>query len=86
MLPPSGVSTGSIIPHCDPCSKRGPTTLALASRGKFIFLKCAIKELYDKRFNGWTNPTRLVCVSAPQFPLNPFLNPSSTILSLKKSL
>ena len=49
-LPPSGVSTGSIIPHCDECNNLGPIILALESNGKFNFLKCEIKELNDKRF------------------------------------
>ena len=38
ILPPSGVSTGSIIPHCDACNNLGPITLALESIAKFIFL------------------------------------------------
>ena len=38
ILPPSGVSTGSTIPHWVVCKRRGPTTFALASSGKFNFL------------------------------------------------
>ena len=38
IFPPSGVSTGSIYPHCDACNNLGPTTFALASNGKLIFL------------------------------------------------
>ena len=38
-LPPSGVSTGSIIPHCEECNKRGPITFALESSGKFNLRK-----------------------------------------------
>ena len=49
-LPPSGVSTGSIYPHCEPCNKRGPTTFALASSGKFNFLLCDKAELNDSLF------------------------------------
>ena len=49
-LPPSGVSTGSIIPHCEECNNLGPTTLALESSGKFNFLKWEINELYDNLF------------------------------------
>ena len=49
-LPPSGVSTGSIIPHCDECNNLGPTILALESSGKFNLRKCDKKELNDKRF------------------------------------
>ena len=44
-LPPSGVSTGSIIPHCDECNNNGPVILALASIDKFTFLSCAKAEL-----------------------------------------
>ena len=43
-LPPSGVSTGSIMPHCDPCNNLGSTTLALESKGKLIFLSCDTKN------------------------------------------
>ena len=39
MLPPSGVSNGSINPHWELFNRRGPTTFALASRGKFILRK-----------------------------------------------
>ena len=42
ILAPSGVSTGSIIPHCEPCNKRGPTILALESKGKLILRISAI--------------------------------------------
>jgi hypothetical protein len=36
---PSGVSTGSIIPHCVLCNKCGPTILAVGSKGKLILRK-----------------------------------------------
>ena len=85
MFPPSGLSCGSIIPHCDACNNLGPTTFALESRGKFSLRKCEIAELNDRRFKGCTMPTFLLCAVAPQFPLNAFLKPSSTILSLKYS-
>ena len=39
-FPPSGVSTGSIKHHCEECSSLGPITFALASNGRFIFLRC----------------------------------------------
>ena len=42
IFPPSGVSTGSINPHCDPCKSLGFTTFAVESIGKLIFLKCDI--------------------------------------------
>ena len=60
ILPPSGVSTGSIIPHCDECNNRGPTILALASNGKLIFRRREIYELNDNLFKSCTNPTRFV--------------------------
>ena len=50
ILPPSGVSIGSIKPHCDEFNKRGPTTLALESRGKFILRKCEINVYQLNRF------------------------------------
>ena len=84
-LPPSGVSTGSMIPHCDPCNNLGPTTLALESSGKFTLRNCDIKELNDRRLRSCTRPIFLVCSVAPQFPLNAFLKPFSSILSLKYS-
>ena len=49
ILPPSGVSTGSINPHCEECNKRGPTTLALESKGRLTFLRRERAELKDKR-------------------------------------
>ena len=42
IFPPSGVSMGSIRPHCEEFNNLGPTTLALESNGKFNFLKCEI--------------------------------------------
>ena len=86
ILPPSGVSIGSIKPHCDELSKRGPTTLAVESIGKLIFRKWEINVYQLNRFKSCTAPIRFVCASEPQFPLNAFLNPCSTILSLKKVL
>ena len=50
ILPPSGVSTGSIYPHCEECNKRGPTTFALASNGKLNLRICEIKEFHDNLF------------------------------------
>ena len=85
-FPPSGVSTGSIYPHWEPCNKCGATTLDVGSIGKLIFLKCEINVNQDKRLRSWTSPTRFVFSSAPQFPLNPFLKPSSIMRILKKSL
>ena len=38
-FPPSGVSTGSIMPHCVLCNKWGPTILEVGSNGKLSFLK-----------------------------------------------
>ena len=84
IFPPSGVSTGSIYPHWDPCKCLGPTTFALASRGKFNLRNCDIKEFQLKRFKSCTTPTLFVFSCEPQFPLNAFLKPASTILSLKK--
>ena len=84
-LPPSGVSTGSIIPHCEPCSNLGPITFALESNGKFTFLSWDMKELNERRLRSCTRPSFFVCSVAPQFPLNAFLNPFSSILSLKYS-
>ena len=78
------MSIGSINPHWDEFNKRGPTTFALESIGKLIFLKCDIKVYQLKRFKSWTAPRRFVWASEPQLPLNAFLNPCSTILSLKK--
>ena len=49
-FPPSGVSSGSIIPHCVEFNKRGPTTLALLSISKFNLRNCEIKELKERRF------------------------------------
>ena len=86
ILPPSGVSTGSINPHWVLCNKWGPTILAVGSNGKLVFLKCEICVNQDNRFKSWTNPSLLVFTSAPQLPLNPLLNPSSTIRSLKNGL
>ena len=37
IFPPSGVSIGSMKPHWEEFNKRGPTTFALASNGKFNF-------------------------------------------------
>ena len=59
-LPPSGVSTGSIMPHCEPCNNLGPTTLALESKGKLIFLSCDIKELKESLLRSCTKPSFLV--------------------------
>ena len=59
-LPPSGVSTGSIYPHCEPCNNRGPITFALASSGRFNFLLCEIAELYDNLLRSCTTPGFLV--------------------------
>ena len=59
-FPPSGVSNGSIIPHCEPCNKRGPITFALASIDRFILRLCDSAELKDKRFKSCTTPSRLV--------------------------
>ena len=84
-LPPSGVSTGSIIPHCEECNNLGPIILAVESNGKLIFLRCDKNELNDKRFKSCITSGLLVCCSAPQLPLNAFLKPSSSILSLKYS-
>ena len=85
IFPPSGVSSGSIIPHCELCNKCGATTFAVGSNGNIIFLKCEINVNHDNLFKSCTRPTRLVCSDAPQFPLNPTLNPRSTVRSLKIS-
>ena len=69
MLPPSGLSAGSITPHCDPCSWRGPVTLALASIGRFNLRRCEMKELYDSRFKSCTIPSTSVPSVAPMVPL-----------------
>ena len=50
ILPPSGVSIGSIYPHCEEFKRRGPTTFALASNGKLILRKCEIDVFQLKRF------------------------------------
>ena len=42
-------------------------------------IKSEVAELKDKRLRGCTTPNLFVCSSAPQFPLKPFLNPSSTV-------
>ena len=39
ILPPSGVSIGSIYPHWELCNTRGPTNLTLLSKGRFVFLR-----------------------------------------------
>ena len=50
MLAPSGVSNGSINPHCELFNNRGPTTFDVGSNGKLIFLKCDIKVFQLNRF------------------------------------
>ena len=50
ILPPSGVSIGSMNPHCDEFNRRGPTTLALESKGKLILRKWEINVFQLKRF------------------------------------
>ena len=86
IFPPSGVSIGSIIPHWDEFNSLGPTTFALGSIGRLIFRKCDMKAFQLRRFKSWTTPTRLVFAWDPQFPLNAFLKPCSTIRSLKNDL
>ena len=73
------------MPHWDECNSRGPIILALESKGKFTLRKWDKKELYDSRFKSWTISGRFVCSSAPQLPLNAFLNPFSKTRSLKYS-
>ena len=60
ILPPSGVSIGSIKPHCELFNRRGPTTFALASKGKLILRKCEIYVFQLNRFRSCTTPRRLV--------------------------
>jgi hypothetical protein len=67
------------------CNKCGPTILAVGSKGKLILRKWEIYVNHDNRFKSCTNPNLLVFTSAPQLPLNPFLNPSSNNLSLNNS-
>ena len=86
IFPPSGVSTGSINPHWDEFNRRGPTTFALESKGKFILRKCEINVYQLRRSKPCTTPRRFVWVSEPQFPLNALRNPFSTVLSLKNVL
>ena len=78
---PSGVSTGSIIPHCELCNRRGLIDFEDESIGKFILRNPEINELYESRLASWTTPIFLVCSTEPQFPLNAFLNPDSTTRS-----
>ena len=82
-FPPSGVSSGSIIPHCDEWRWRGATTLALASISRLTLRRCDIAELKVNRFRSCTIPTRFVCTAPPQSPFNARFMPDSTILSEK---
>ena len=51
-LPPSGECKGHNNPNCEPCNNRGAIIFALASISKFIFRKCDVAELKDKRLRG----------------------------------
>ena len=78
---PSGVSTGSMIPHCEPCNFRmsAGTLVPVLETVKFSLRKCAINELWLKRFTLCTTPTRMVYFLDPQRPLNALFIPSATI-------
>ena len=62
----------------------GPTILApSAPIGIFVFRNCATVAKKESRVKSCNAPIFFVCASAPQLPLNAFLNPFSTMRFLK---
>ena len=76
ILPPSGVSTGQIIPYCVLCNLRCP--IIIISPGVFIRLNCDIAPIPDNLLSCWIKPTLLRIVPI----LNDFLKAPSITLKL----